>query len=243
MLFFHPSSFILHPFLSSDLTYLDFLRGELSGDLSGRAFVRDDEVDVGDRADEGRADVSELGVICDDDALACLAQHGAVHGCLVGIIGGQAVLGMNAVHAYEYLVDEHLADGGDGDGAGEREPVAAHRAARDDDFQIDAMAELHSDVDGVGEDCDSLAVTNAARDLCGGRARAEGHYIAVLYDLGGGQPDTTFLSRVLLFLRAEGRDVSERLVEHRLYADGPAVRAHEQPRVLQFGQLSSDGRG
>src|SRR5215510_3132806 len=101
------------------------------------------------------------------DTLTCLTHHRPMDGCLVRIVSREAMFGVRSVNPNKGLIKKHLADVALGHITYEREPVAAQRAPGHGNLDFRQVAELHRDVDGVGDDRDSLTMTNAPRQLSG----------------------------------------------------------------------------
>src|SRR5947208_9290761 len=104
-------------------------------------------------------------MVGDDDPLAGLSNHGAVNRGLIGVVRREPVLGMNSVYADKNFVDEHLAGVALRHISDEGEPVAAEKPPRHADLDFCQVAELHRDIEGIGQHGNDLSLSYAARNL------------------------------------------------------------------------------
>ena len=122
------------------------------------------------RANATRPDLGGVGD--DDDAPGAGDEH-AVRVGLDLVVRHEAPLRIDAVDAHHGQVEVHAFQGSLGEPSHQLVGLAARRAAGDDELQIGAQGELGGDVEGVGDDGESVAVGQAPGDLGGGGAAGE----------------------------------------------------------------------
>ena len=183
----------------------------------------------------------QFAAVGDGDFSLGLADHAAVDFNFIVVEAGESALGVDAVDADEEDVDKDAAHAGDGGGADEGEPVAAEMAAGDEDLNVFAVAELHGDVDGVGDDGDAAEGVEAADNFRGGGSGGEGDGVAGGDELRGGEGDAALFVGEAADLILEGAVVAEGLVEERLDGDGSAMGAAEEAGRFKVLQVAADG--
>ena len=209
--------------------------------LGRGAGVGNQEVNLVGRADKGRADFAEFARVGDHDDLLGLLEHLAVDQRLVGLQRGGAALGIQSGHAQKHLVHIDVVEEGQRRVAGERErPRPGNHAAGQIGADAGLVAQLHADVDGVGDHLNLVAMAQAAADVRGGGAGGEAHGLVGLDQFGGGQADAAFFLGKALLARQEGAVVAERLVEQRLDQGGAAMGAADQAAVFKPRQVAPD---
>ena len=160
---------------------------------------------------------------------------------LIGVVRREPVLGMNSVYADKNFVDEHLAGVALRHISDEGEPVAAEKTPRHADLDFCQVAELHRDIEGIGQDGNGLAMADAARHLCRRGARSYGNNLAVGDQARRHQPYPAFLGRAFLFLLVKGGNMAERLIQHRGNQNCTAVIAPQKTLSFQLAQVAANG--
>ena len=181
-------------FPPSNGQHLNVVGLEAGDGFGGDAGVGDEDVDVGDGADEGRADHGDLAGIGHHDDLLGLPYHCAENGGLVGLDGGGPAKDIDAAGPDERLIEKDAAQHFHGGGTGERKSACpAHGSSGQGDIEGGLMVQLHSDIDGVGDDANSVAMTDASGDLRGGGAGGKADGLIFADKFGGGQADAALL--------------------------------------------------
>ena len=192
-------------------------------------------------ADECGRDLAEFAGVGYDDDLTGLLDHLAIDETFFSFEGGGAAVGVKACDAEEDLVEIDIIKKVEGSTAGEREgPGPGNDAASENGADAGLIAELHADVDGVGDDLDFVAMTEAAADVSGGGAGGEANGFAGLDELCCGQADAALFSGVALLAGEKRAVVAERFIEQGLDERGAAVGAPDEAAVLKPGQVAAD---
>src|SRR5215510_16354367 len=139
-------------------------------------------------------------MIGDDDSLSRLLKHDTMDGCLVRIIRSQPALRVHSVYTDKCLIDEHLAGIALRDISHQGEPVTTQKTPRHTNFDIYQVAQLHGDVDSVGQDCNAFTMADAAGHLCRGSTGPDGNDVAVRDQARRENSDPSFLGRAFFFL-------------------------------------------
>src|SRR4030095_6018188 len=143
------------------------------------------------------------------------------------------MLDMNAIDAYEYLVDEDFTDALDSAWTNQCKPVSTQKSAGNNDLEIVAVTQLHRHIHRIRQNCDSLVKANATGNLrrCG--SGADGEDVAVADQFGCDEADATFFRAALSFLFVIGRNVTKRLVKRRLNRYCAAMAAPQKTTLLK----------
>ena len=204
--------------------------------------VGDQHVHLARRADQAAHDAAELAAVGHHDALRAWATSARLIAASSGLRQVSPRSASIAFTPMKTLSRNTSRAPARRRRAHEREPAAAQVAAGDVHREVLAIAQLHRHVDGARHHGDALAVAQAARDLGRGRARGEADRLAVLHQLGGGEPDAPLLLDVPALLLLERGVVSERLVEQRAHGHRSAVRAPHQALALQLREVAAHRR-
>jgi hypothetical protein len=105
-----------------------------------------------------------------------------------------------------------------------------------------AIAQLHRDVDAVGDHTDVMPVAQVPRHIGGGSASAKCHRLVSVYQLSSGKPDLALLRGAMLLAILEQGVVAEGFVEQGLDQHRAAVGSPHQAFLLQFGQVAPHTR-
>src|SRR5271168_1230611 len=160
----------------------------------GNAGVSDERMDGRNGADQRGADGADLLGIGDDDDLLGVANHGKGDGGLLGFEGGDAAFEIESGDADEGLVEVDVAQEVERGLAGEGEgPGPGEGSAGEHGFDGGLVAELHTDVQRIGDDGDATAMAEGAAHLGGGGAGGEADGLLFADQLGGGEADAALL--------------------------------------------------
>lgn len=187
---------------------------EQSDRLIGSAVVGDQHVNVGDWAYQRRRDRAEFTGVGNDDNFLRLADHGAERERFFGFDHCHSTGGIDSAHAHKYFVHVNIAqkvDGGVADQGERSRPL--HETAGHKRPQTIAVAQFHRNVYSIGNDANIVAISQGASDMSGGRTGGKSDGLVFLNQLGGGQPDASFVGDTMLFPVLKQRVVTERLVE------------------------------
>ena len=203
--------------------------------LLGEGIVRDEVVDLAQRADLGEPDPADLGAVRQYDGSGAAAQEGPVGLCLHLVVGGAALLGGQAGHADER--DVQVVQGEHALGCGTDQLVAGGPGDPADDHQahVGPHDEVRRDVHRVRHDGEAAALGEHARQLAGRGASGEAHDGAVGHQPGGLERDAALLLPLLLAAVAQRQFEVDR-AGHR-----PAAGALEQAPLVELLKVPADG--
>jgi hypothetical protein len=123
------------------------------------------------RADECRAHLAEFAGVGHHDYLFRLLEHLAKHQRLFSFQRRCSAVCVKAGNAQENLVEVHIVEKAERGAAGKRErPRPGNHTAGKKRTDARLVAELHADVDGVGDHLDVFAVAQTAANVRGGGA-------------------------------------------------------------------------
>ena len=111
------------------------------------------------------------------------------------VVRHEAPVRIDAVDAHHGQVEVHAFQGRLGETSHQLVGLAARRAAGDDELQIGAQGELGGDVEGVGDDGESVAVGQAPGDLGRGGAAGEADRVDGVVDAQRRRPRRYAASR------------------------------------------------
>src|SRR5580692_6772797 len=147
----------------------DSFLGEQRSGFIGSACIRDEYIHVLNRADQRGRDDSQFAGISYDDDLLRLLDHGAKGKCFVRFVGGGSSIGVDTGHAEKKLIEKAVTEEIDSRSPDQRKrPWPVNITARQMYLKTGHVAELHADVNGIGDDGDIAPMTHAPRHPSGG---------------------------------------------------------------------------
>ncbi len=231
--------------IDSDAKDLDSQFLKWLNSFVGGAGAGDEHVNFACLADEGRGDLAELAGVDNGDHLTGLLDHFAVDEAFFGFKRGGAAVRVEARDADEDPIEINVFEEIESCAAGERKgPGPRNYSSGEHGADAGLVAQLHSDIDGVGNYVQFVAMAKAATDVGGGSSGGEADGFAGLHEFGGCQADAALFCGVALLPGEERTVVAEWFVEKRFDERCSTVSAPDEAAILEAGQVAADaGRG
>src|SRR6185369_7924460 len=101
-------------------------------------------------------------------------------------------------------------------------------AASNDDFQIRSMTKLHSNVERIRDNGNSVSMTQAATNLCRCRSGTQCYGLSIFHYFSCSKSNTTLFGSVELLVSNKRGEVAKRFVEQWFDLDGAAMSSAQQ---------------